>query len=49
MPKYEYKIEFTSDAENVIEILKRITETISNELLPYSNDIMPTVTFLDVK
>jgi len=49
MPKYEYKIEFSSDAENILEILTRITDTIRNELVPYSNDIKPTVTVLDVK
>jgi len=43
MTKYEYKIEFTSEVENIPEILTRITETIKTELLPYSNDIKPIV------
>jgi len=47
MPKYEYKIEFDTKAENMPEILRCITDTIKSDLVPYVENIMPTVTVLD--
>jgi len=47
MPKYEYKLEFNSEAENMPEILRYITDVIKSNLVPYAENIMPTVTVLD--
>jgi len=47
MPKYEYKIEFNTEAENMPEILRYITDVIKTDLVPYVENIIPTVTVLD--
>jgi len=47
MPKYEYKIEFDSEADNIPEILRYITDVIKADLAPYVKNIQPTVTILN--
>ena len=47
MSKFEYKLTFESDSENIFEVLDKITETIKEELLDKIVNVMPTITILD--
>ena len=49
MSKFEYKITFESDAEDIPDILGKITETITEELLDKIVNVVPTITILDKK
>ena len=47
MNKFEYKLTFKSDSENIIEILDNISETIRMELLDKIINPMPLITMLE--
>jgi len=49
MGKFEYKLTFESDAEDIPDILVKITETIREELLDKIVNVMPVITILDKK
>jgi len=46
MSKFEYKLTFESDAENISDILGKITETVREELLDKIVNVMPMTTIL---
>ena len=46
MGKFEYKLTFESDAENIPDVLGKITETIKEELLDKIVNVMPMITIL---
>ena len=47
MNKFEYKLTFESDAEDIPDILSKITEILKEELLDKIVNIIPTLTILD--
>jgi len=47
MSKFKYKLTFESDAENVPDILGKITKTITEELLDKIVNVVPTITILE--
>jgi len=47
MGKFEYKLIFESDAENIPDILVKISETIRKELLDKMINPIPIITILD--
>jgi len=47
MNKFEYKLTFESDSENIIEILGKITEIIREELLGKMINPAPLITILE--
>ena len=46
MSKFEYKLTFESDAENIPDVLGKITETIKEELLDKIVNVMPMIIIL---
>ena len=47
MSKFEYKLTFESDAEDIPDILEKITETIKKDLLDKIINPLPTITILE--
>jgi len=47
MNKFEYKLTFESDAEDMHDILCKITETIKEELLDKIVNVVPMIIILD--
>ena len=46
MGKFEYKLTFESDAENIPDVLGKITKTIKEELLDKIVNVMPMIIIL---
>ena len=47
MRKFEYKLNFESDSDNIANVLDKITETLKEELVDKITNAMPTITILD--
>lgn len=47
MNKFEYKLTFESDVEDISDVFREITETIREELLDKIVNVMPTITIID--